>query len=623
MPGTWTSLARQLSHVLQQTEARFTLLQKIDAAILSPRVTLDVIVKDVLRDLIAAVDAQRASVYIDSGEEIDLLTSTNPEQRGSLSLPGPSTSAEEQNATEYRTDANDLLLRSLSSPAALIARIYGSDRQPFGYLIVECDAEGAASFGGQDIRDFVAAVAQQLSLAIQFKEERRLEQIRWGIVETILDNFMNPTRGFEIVSRGLSSFLPPFEALRLDPAPELQLLLYAKPDSYLTVEATTGKEGVNTKVLVSNSVCGRLISEDRHLIVTDPREDPLYRPYLGRDMRSELAVRSDLTDQVASIVNLESPTERAFRQQHVQAVVHAIAHMRPILAGLYASRGRTELQQRALASTLGDHLEMLARAFSHDLSNSLAPAKLLLEEISATVADSNHEFKDRTADLGRRIDTIDAQRRQLADDIRGFSQNRPRCVAELIESAILLVWPNRRKLGKLDLAQSLDTTAIVRCSLLLKQVFANLLQNAAYWVGQRALEERDFRGLVEITLTREQRPDATGSIDGGLNEKVRVVVRDNGPGMEPRDLARVFEENFTRRKGGTGYGLFAAKDYVTSIGGEISATSEPRRFFEVVIVVDQYDQRLHARDENPLMRSDDNPQQKQVRPRRVQRISRQ
>ena len=50
MTANWTSVARQLCHHLQQNEARFTLLQQIDSAILEPDVQIDQIIEQTIHE---------------------------------------------------------------------------------------------------------------------------------------------------------------------------------------------------------------------------------------------------------------------------------------------------------------------------------------------------------------------------------------------------------------------------------------------------------------------------------------------------------------------------------------------------------------------------------------------
>jgi signal transduction histidine kinase len=54
-----------------------------------------------------------------------------------------------------------------------------------------------------------------------------------------------------------------------------------------------------------------------------------------------------------------------------------------------------------------------------------------------------------------------------------------------------------------------------------------------------------------------------------------VSVMDNGPGIEPENLDRIFEPYFTTKATGTGLGLSIVREMVRRAGGEISAHSIP------------------------------------------------
>jgi len=66
----------------------------------------------------------------------------------------------------------------------------------------------------------------------------------------------------------------------------------------------------------------------------------------------------------------------------------------------------------------------------------------------------------------------------------------------------------------------------------------------------------------------------SGSIDVGVSvekELVRITVRDNGPGVPPAVLDRIFEPLFTTKRNGTGLGLAIARRLMEGQGGSLTA----------------------------------------------------
>ena len=98
----------------------------------------------------------------------------------------------------------------------------------------------------------------------------------------------------------------------------------------------------------------------------------------------------------------------------------------------------------------------------------------------------------------------------------------------------------------------------------LEQVLLNLIGNAIKFAD---------RGEVSLITSCSERNEA------GL--RLRFEVRDNGIGIAPEALERLFEPfaqadaGISRRYGGTGLGLSICKRLVELMGGQIGATSEP------------------------------------------------
>jgi two-component system phosphate regulon sensor histidine kinase PhoR len=74
--------------------------------------------------------------------------------------------------------------------------------------------------------------------------------------------------------------------------------------------------------------------------------------------------------------------------------------------------------------------------------------------------------------------------------------------------------------------------------------------------------------------------ELTNPADGPM-----LTVSDDGKGVGPADLPRLFERFYrgdqARTSRGTGLGLAIVKHVVTSAGGEIEAASEPDRGLEI------------------------------------------
>src|SRR5690606_17463714 len=60
-------------------------------------------------------------------------------------------------------------------------------------------------------------------------------------------------------------------------------------------------------------------------------------------------------------------------------------------------------------------------------------------------------------------------------------------------------------------------------------------------------------GLVHVEVGRIEEPELPPGVQ--VRAPVRIAVQDNGPGIRPEDMPRVFDPFFSTRRGGTGLGL--------------------------------------------------------------------
>jgi signal transduction histidine kinase len=89
------------------------------------------------------------------------------------------------------------------------------------------------------------------------------------------------------------------------------------------------------------------------------------------------------------------------------------------------------------------------------------------------------------------------------------------------------------------------------------QILINLLQNAKYACAES--EQPDKRIIVRVC--RE-------------GDRIRVSVADNGVGIAPENISRIFNQGFTTRKNGHGFGLHSGALAAKEVGGALSAQSD-------------------------------------------------
>lgn len=218
-------------------------------------------------------------------------------------------------------------------------------------------------------------------------------------------------------------------------------------------------------------------------------------------------------------------------------------------------------QELALAERLAS-VGYLAAGVAHEINNPLAIMSGYAESLLRT---ANREGVWDRPDWMRDLETIrdEAFRckritQSLLDLSRlGDEHREPVSVAQVVDSCARLIaaWQTSRGV-KFEIEPSTGNGAMVLASEPeLKQVVLNLLANAVEATAAT-------NGTVSLAATRN-------------NGWVEVVVRDNGKGMAPETLARIFEPFFSTGKprSGLGLGLSICHAIVRRHGGTLDATS--------------------------------------------------
>jgi len=185
--------------------------------------------------------------------------------------------------------------------------------------------------------------------------------------------------------------------------------------------------------------------------------------------------------------------------------------------------------------------------------------RLAVRELTRVIANSGADVDS----LARQAEVI---QRTLAQEIRP-AESGPVVesvrLTELVDRSVEMVPPALRACLTVELDPSVAQTAALRLPrITLQQVFQNLIQNAAEAVRQSGRE----RGTLRI---------ACSLVAGAAGQHLLLRFTDDGVGIAPEHLPRIFENGFSTKSRATnfGIGLHWCANALNALGGSIRAES--------------------------------------------------
>jgi nitrogen fixation/metabolism regulation signal transduction histidine kinase len=206
----------------------------------------------------------------------------------------------------------------------------------------------------------------------------------------------------------------------------------------------------------------------------------------------------------------------------------------------------------------------VARRLAHEIKNPLTPIQLSAERLAMKLDGKVAETEQvvLTKSVKTIVDQVDAMKR-LVNEFRDYARLPVAELAPLDLNAlvkdILQLYGHENAAVPVQFELDLACPAIQGDAQQLRQVVHNLLQNA-----QDACEGQPH---PEVSLITQWSP-ASG--------RVRLVVRDNGPGFPAKILNRAFEPYVTTKSRGTGLGLAVVKKIADEHGARVDLKNRSR-----------------------------------------------
>ncbi len=214
-------------------------------------------------------------------------------------------------------------------------------------------------------------------------------------------------------------------------------------------------------------------------------------------------------------------------------------------------------ERRALEGRHARALEELSASVAHEIRNPITAAKSLVQQIAEDPAAAENAEYAKVA-----VAELDRVERSVSHLLR-YAREEPLTLCETHVEAVLdsALEALRDRLKKSEVRIEREASgdgALSADPEKLRRVVVNLVSNAL-----DSLEESAF-------------PDPRIQIASGRSlsgDDVWIRVGDNGPGIEPERLEKVFDPFHTSKTGGTGLGLAITRKLVEAHGGSIEVES--------------------------------------------------
>ena len=390
-----------------------------------------------------------------------------------------------------------------------------------------------------------------------------------------------------------------------------ELVLNAQSRTRTTTEAAAQTAGLGRAILLGISVVsvvGALLVAwllVGSLLNRLGRISGRMRLMAGGELDEPVVVsgKDEVADMATSLEVFRNNAREAIRLNLVEELAQFLQErneeLTEALANLQKAQDRLIAQEKL--SALGELVTGLAHEINNPLNfvnNFSEVSGELLEELEETLEkgrnggmdDEDLEIVDEIiSDLGdnmTRINTNGGRASRIVQSMltmgRATDAREPTDINRMLREYVRLAYQNASSADedfRLELqfdCEDLDQVQLNERDI--GRLFINLANNACYATDEKRRklgDEDDAYTPVFLISTRQN------------DDEIEIRMRDNGTGIEPDVMDKIFNPFFTTKPTdqGTGLGLTICNDVVREYGGSIRISSEPGEFTEVMITL--------------------------------------
>jgi signal transduction histidine kinase len=254
-------------------------------------------------------------------------------------------------------------------------------------------------------------------------------------------------------------------------------------------------------------------------------------------------------------------SRKAGQAEVASSVLHNVGNVLNsvnVSAGLIAERVREMrlVNIGKAAEMMEHHQENLGQWIAEDAKGRQLPG--YLKSLGRQLLEEQEQVNEEICELSQNVEHIKeiVAMQQSYSRVAGVEETIS--VADLAENAIKMESGGFMRHGINIVREYEDTPQVTVDKHRVLQILVNLLRNAKYACDGSRQPEKQVR--VRIS--------SAGA------ERVRIEVTDNGIGISPQNLVRIFSHGFTTRRDGHGLGLHSSALAAKELGGKLSVHSD-------------------------------------------------
>jgi two-component system, LuxR family, sensor kinase FixL len=277
----------------------------------------------------------------------------------------------------------------------------------------------------------------------------------------------------------------------------------------------------------------------------------------GRDITARKEAESRLEEMHRSLLEV---SRQAGKAEVAVGVLHNVGNTLnsvTVSTDLVAERARTLRigGVAKVAALLQEHAGELGTFFTADPRGQKLPT--FIQALSGQLSEEKAALVEEVQVLGQGVEHLRAVVNIQQEHARTAAIFEEVAVAQLINDALRLQGKSLEERGIQVQTEYAPVPMVLVDRHKLLQILINLLSNARHALVESKRPDKQL--LIRVGPTPEGR--------------VRIEVIDNGVGIPPENLRRVFSQGFTTKQGGHGFGLHISALVAAELGGALSGAS--------------------------------------------------